>query len=118
MTTVLYRPVLIETAEQAEKLPQGAIVFDGDPEDGDTYARFKDDWHASGYPYSLSEALRVGLAVTALVPVEAEEEWAETNEHGGVDPVPNEKFAREYSADWGNPPSRRLVTPWAEVTSP
>ena len=69
----LYRPVLIESAEQAEALPKGAVVFDGDPEDGDTYVRAGGDWHTNGHPGVLSEALDLGFTVTALVPIEAEE---------------------------------------------
>lgn len=66
--TTLYKPVLIETAEQAEALPRGSVVFDGDPEDGDTYVRVGGDWYTNGYPGLLSEAVALGFTVTALVP--------------------------------------------------
>ena len=99
--TTLYRPVPIKTAEQAEALPKGAVVFDGDPEDGDTYVRVGGDWHTNGHPGLLFEALDLGLTVTALVPIEAEEETtgALVNRAGDI--------------HWEE--SRRLVTPWESV---
>lgn len=101
--TTLYRPVLIESAEQAEALPRGSVVFDGDPEDGDTYVRVGGDWHTNGHPGLLSEALDLGLTVTALVPIEAEEERQAIAEcEIGVPGT--ERIVHE----------RRLVTPWEE----
>ena len=107
--TTLYRPVLIETAEQAEALPDGTVVRHDDympverwHHDGGGY------WDNGEFPPTSADL----VGRTALVPVEAEEEWGEANEHGGFDPVFTEQQAREYSADHGNPPQRRLVTPW------
>ena len=91
--TTLYRPVLIESAEQAEALPKGSVVFDGDPVDGDTYANEGGEWRTNGYPGLLSEALDLGFAVTALVPIEAEEQ------HVSPDAI-------TYA---------RYVTPWEET---
>ena len=72
--TTLYRPVLIETAEQAEALPEGTIMFlpagpyvwtarDPGGEFLDHYGR---PWHF--------ENTQDDEPFTALVPVEAEEE--------------------------------------------
>ena len=64
--TTLYRPVLIETAEQAEGLPEGSLVRD---------VRSGFDYRArhalGGY---LQADLDAGVDVEALVPIEAEEE--------------------------------------------
>ena len=99
--TTLYKPVLIESVEQADALPKGSVVFDGDPEDGDTYVRVGGNWHTNGYPGVLSEALDLGFTVTALVPIEAEEETtgALVNRAGDI--------------HWEE--SRRLATPWESV---
>ncbi|MGP5098382.1 hypothetical protein ACTXJ1_10220 [Brachybacterium alimentarium] len=64
--STLYRPVLIETAEQAEALPEGSLVRD---------VRSGFDYRArhalGGY---LQADLDAGVDVEALVPIEAEEE--------------------------------------------
>ena len=76
--TTLYRPVLIESAEQAETLPEGSIMFlpagpyvwtarDPGGEFLDHYGR---PWHF--------ENTQDDEPFTALVPIEAEEE---TREH-------------------------------------
>lgn len=123
--TTLYRPVLIESVEQAEALPDGAILFNGDPSDGETYFRSRDDWFCDGWPGTLSDAIsagRVGLTPypIALVPIEAEEEWG--TQHDGGDPHVDGTRAEALSEvakweEWGDEPPRairRLVTPWEE----
>lgn len=86
----LYRPVTIETAEQAEALPEGSLVRD---------VRSGFDYRArhalGGY---LQADLNAGVDVEALVPIEAEEErtGALVNRVGDI--------------RWEE--SRRLVTPW------
>lgn len=84
--STLYRPALIETAEQAEALPEGSLVRD---------VRSGFDYRArhalGGY---LQADLDAGVDVEALVPIEAEEEWGEDD---GADTFT---------------PTRRLVTPW------
>ena len=73
--TTLYKPVLIESAEQAEALPEGAIMFlpagpyvwtarDPGGEFLDHYGR---PWHF--------ENTQDDEPFTALVPIEAEEEY-------------------------------------------
>ena len=93
--TTLYKPVLIESAEQAEALPEGAIMFlpagpyvwtarDPGGEFLDHYGR---PWHF--------ENTQDDEPFTALVPIEAEEEM-DTDYYMGGD----------------GSPMRRYVTPW------
>lgn len=111
--TTLYKPVKIESVEQADALPRGVVVFDGSPEDGDTYTRAGGEWRTSGYPGLLSEALALGFAVTALVPIKAEKEWAAEFDSGELYMNLDEDSAR--GADGGAAMSR-FVTPWEEVS--
>ena len=89
--TVIYVPRLIESAEQAEALPEGSLV---------RYVRSGFDYRArhalGGY---LQADLDAGVDVEALVPIEAEEE------HGARGDGEAEDFYL----------TRRLVTPWEEV---
>ena len=84
--STLYRPVKVESVEQADALPKGSVLFDGGIEDGDTYIHMGGDWRTNGYPGLLSEALDLGFTVTALVPVEAEEELVERSRLCQKDP--------------------------------
>ena len=99
--TTLFKPVLIESAEQAEALPEGAIMFlpagpyvwtarDPGGEFLDHYGR---PWHF--------ENTQDDEPFTALVPIEAEEETtgALVNRAGDI--------------HWEE--SRRYVTPWESV---
>ncbi|MGO2362181.1 MAG: hypothetical protein ACTH6N_13765 [Brachybacterium tyrofermentans] len=82
--TTLYKPVLIESAEQAEALPIGTVAtLSEDIGDGvaDFYAATKaeDGWERtdSSGPSWMSPAPATGMVGwTALVPIEAEEERA------------------------------------------
>lgn len=66
--TILYRPVLIESDDQARRLPDGAILIDQDY--GILYERSGDDWSdPEGFGIDAT-----GNSVLALVPIEAEEE--------------------------------------------
>lgn len=96
--TTLYRPVLIETVEQAEALPVGTVAYDEGRMHGpllkeaDNYwfgDRSKDNEEVADYGY------------TALVPVEAEEETNTRWDEGDPVNTPTRK--------------RRLVTPWEEA---
>lgn len=111
----LYRPVLIETAEQAEALPIGtwarSDVGGGIPEE--TVVRTADErqpWRNGPAAWSSSEI----VGWTALVPIEAEEEWALLYDSWEPTLCVDEADAREWSRIDGEglPPSRRLVTPW------
>src|SRR5699024_10157769 len=75
--TTLYRPVLIESAAQAEALPEGSIVIN---DDGDRYSRHPrwGEWHSVADDRDLTEDLDSTFmppTITALAPIEAEEEW-------------------------------------------
>ena len=98
--TVIYVPRLIESAEQAETLPEGTIMFlpagpyvwtarEAGGEFLDHYGR---PWHF--------ENTQDDEPFTALVPIEAEEE------HGARGDGEVEDFYL----------TRRLVTPWEEVS--
>ena len=93
--SILYKPVKIESAAQAEALPEGTIMFlpagpyvwtarDPGGEFLDHYGR---PWHF--------ENTQDDEPFTALVPIEAEEEMDTDYYMGG----------------YGSP-MRRLVTPW------
>ena len=72
MTTV-YVPRLIESVEQAENLPPGTVLLGGhldEPWDLTTFFCDQDE----GCPVAMLDALTAGVRVTALVPIEAEEE--------------------------------------------
>ncbi len=106
--TVIYVPTRITSAEQAEQLPDGAIPFNGDPAEGDTYYHAKTDgeWHVDGYPATLSRAIQFGCTVTALMPVEAAEERTTPLEPGStIQILPSYHWFQ-------GPVATRLVTPW------
>ena len=96
--TTLYKPVLIESAEQAEALPEGVIMrsrtgslcergtITGDP------CIWEEGW------LSIPDAIEHLAPLTALVPIEAEEEM-DTDYYMGGD----------------GSPMRRYVTPWGSV---
>lgn len=92
--TTLYRPVLIETAEQAEALPAGAIV---PVEDKDGPWEKRPDGAFQGAGRVLVEADRV-LDRIALVPVEVRE---------------LEERVRGYLVDWIDD-DRALVVDYSE----
>ena len=97
--TTLYRPVLIESADQAEALPLGMVATSPVIDAVAIRVGYGLGWSVSGDEMSDQHAHMVGW--TALVPIEAEEE----TRHGLVgliDPAaPHDE--------------RRLVTPWEEA---
>lgn len=103
----LYRPVLIESAEQAEALPIGTVtITPNEVGQVDRAAvRVRGGWHSTGAanehgtPFLYPHQAVVGD--TALVPVEAEEETT-----GAL-------VNRAGDTRWIA--SRRLVTPWEEA---
>lgn len=103
--TTLYKPVLIESAEQAEALPEGALV---PIEDKDGPWEKRPDGKFQGAGRVVVDVYRV-LDRIALVPIEAEEEWAAEFEPGEMYVNLDEDTAR--AADGGTAMSR-LVTPW------
>ena len=101
--TVLYKPVLIESAEQAEALPRGTVAIRHDSDWRDAAVKLFDNaWQeASAEDWATSNGEMVGW--TALVPIEAEEE---TRDHPGIMlPTNPPKFPRQT----------RLVTPWEDA---
>ena len=99
--TTLYKPVLIESAEQAEALPIGTVGH----EPPHLYAYIKkarNYWRGTGDDAALTDYEM--LPFTALVPIEAEEDFQKA---GG---------ASVYDGGMGSWPDRtRLVTPWEAV---
>ena len=105
----LYKPVPIESAEQAEALPEGAIMFlpagpyvwtarDPGGEFLDHYGR---PWHF--------ENTQDDEPFTALVPIEADEESQRTYALA-ASTFPGLSWPEQHDA-W----KRRLVTPWEEA---
>lgn len=104
--TTLYRPVLIESAEQAEALPDGTVAT----RDGhlprillrdETGQHWASGDAMSGFMYALDMR-----GWSALVPIEAEEEtWEPGNPAGSRIRAPQPPHAA----------ARRLVTPWEEA---
>ena len=103
--TTLYKPVLIESAEQAEALPEGTIMFlpagpyvwTAREPGGEFLDHYGRPWHF--------ENTQDDEPFTALVPIEAEEE------HGGWGfCTPGcERITHSHY------PRKRLVTPWESV---
>ena len=98
--TVIYVPRLIESAEQAETLPEGTIMFlpagpyvwtARDP-GGEFLDHCGRPWHF--------ENIQDDESFTALVPIEAEEEW-------GEQAIAEGEFISVV----------RLVSPWEEVAN-
>lgn len=104
--TTLYRPVLIESAEQAEQLPIGTVAVN--PQDRtEASVRVQNGWHVTGQgemdgtPSLFKHRDMVGDL--ALVPIEAEEERQAIAEcEIGVPGT--ERIVHEH----------RFVTPWEE----
>ena len=90
--TTLYRPVLIETAEQAEGLPEGSLVRD---------VRSGFDYRArhalGGY---LQADLDAGVDVEALVPIEAEEEHRPAHWMDAYYPNAPKRMQTRYTTPW------------------
>ena len=108
--TTIYVPRLIESAEQAEALPDGTIATV--EEDPAPYYKFDGRWHwgADG-----GFAARSPVGMTALVPIEAEEEWTVGQEDPSWAPG-TESWARRFQAqEPGRRLFRRSVTPWEEA---
>ena len=93
--TVIYVPRLIESAEQAEALPDGAVLI---REGHFAFQKYKGRF-VSADPHDLpvGAAWEV-IGWSALVPIEAEEEWGEQAIAEG-----------EFIS------IARLVTPWESV---
>lgn len=91
--TTLFKPVLIESAEQAEALPEGTIITHAEYHPQEKFAGL---W---GRDRNTNRQLAQQVGWTALVPIEAEEEFG-----AGGDGVDEDFYL-----------TRRLVTPWEAV---
>lgn len=119
--TTLYRPVLIKSVEQAEALPVGVFAIKwatpwigehrGPDDDGRTW------WESKNGLYTHSEM----VGDTALVPIDAEEEWTAMGEdhgdpwiahigHDGIDGTREE--AEAYVRRFGGLIAHRALTLW------
>ena len=97
--TTLYRPVLIESAEQAEALPAGTLARHSEGAGMDHAHKIAAMPGLMGSHWVSSMGVESNAAMvgwTALVPIEVEEELGEDDD------------ADTYT------PTRRLVTPWEE----
>ena len=94
--TTLYKAVLIETAEQAEALPEGSFIIDA----LDLVARREKAGRYAGRWITEEDGCLDDpvMPAQALVPIEAEEEM-DTDYYMGGD----------------GSPMRRYVTPWESV---
>ena len=109
----LYRPVLIETAEQAEALPGKAVILVALKRTGEVHAsHLHGDLTPDYWPNRLEEPRRWDW--TALVPVEAEEEVMPASRIAGRLTESGVEFTPDTGkvATW----QRRYVTPWTEDT--
>lgn len=126
-TRTVYIPRLIESAEQAEALPEGTVVFIEKPW-GDTTRRevgTKDhgEWWGSDCDVNFLGAEGL-VSWTALVPIEAEEEWTAMGTDDGepwialVGPVGidgSREEAQQYVDRFGGFIAHRTRTPWEET---
>lgn len=102
--TILYRPVLIESAEQAEALPAGTLARHSEGAGMDHAHKIAAMPGLMGSHWVSSMGVESNAAMvgwTALVPIEAEEET-----------VPQSAVLADWQPDSS---ARRLVTPWEEA---
>ena len=109
--TTLYRPVLIESAEQAEALPAGTLARHSEGAGMDHAHKIAAMPGLMGSHWVSSMGVESNAAMigwTALVPIEVE---VETREH----PRRHEKAPRAGEAYLRPATMTRLVTPWEEA---
>lgn len=120
--TTIYIPRLIETAEQAEALPRGTVAYRSVIGGPARYAATRtpsNDWYIGGREFQEHDFM---VGWTALVPIEAEEEWTAMGEdsdgdpwiahvgHGGIDGTREE--AEAYVRRFGGFIAHRALTLW------
>ena len=91
----LYRPVLIESAEQAEALPIGTIATVGEPPI-ESSVKWDDRLWYAGRDFEDGAPSRRMVGALALVPVEAEEETVEKRKLCQKTP----DVLRRYVTEW------------------
>ena len=99
---IVYIPTPITSVEQAERLPDDAIVIGVETGERYTRAYEGDWWGVSEMGTRLAVDLDAGDAVMALVPIEAKEETITVQTRGQAHP------------DWRT----RLTTPWKWIDGP
>lgn len=116
--TTLYRPVLIETAEQAEALPIGTIATSAQDAGGVWRKRTATSWARASMKPSLWTNHGIAnpdAAITALVPIEAEEEATRLlyldGRMDGYSFEAGDELPEEF---FNGPPRSRYVTEWTE----
>ena len=115
----LYRPVLIESAEQAEALPLFTIAtIEDSPVTGypEVARKIVNGWRNRDLVDGrIPHTDMIGW--TALVPIKAEEEWTPmVNGHAYVNGKKSEAHVRATVAEWpGAKTGHRLVTLWEEA---
>lgn len=114
----VYIPTPITSAEQAEALPVGTVAVE--QPDRTRMAYIRGDHGAPWYATTDGDAWTEHdemVGAFALVPIEAEEEWALI--YDGEEPTPcsDEADAREWSRidGEGQAPSHRYTTIWEEA---
>lgn len=119
--TTLYKPVLIESAEQAEALSWGTIAR-SDAFAPEVFVKDEDSWLGTHGPGAFTNESAVGLE--ALVPIEAEEEFTATGEDRGEPWIAAVGFdeldgtreeAEAYTRSYGGVLAHRFVTDWEEA---
>lgn len=101
----IYVPTLIESVEQAEKLPEGTVVAGVARRTGRFEVAFRDaDGTYWGSTCSIEDDEDT-IGMQALVPVEAKEERTRAEPFADA----TIHVSPQY---WRDDPSRRLVTPW------
>lgn len=112
--TVLYKPVLIESVEQAEALPIGTVSSTATLP---IFMKVSEEWWVGVHGPDSDDDEKFencdAMGITALVSIEAEEEWAAEFDSGELYMNLDEDSAR--GADGGAAMSR-FVTPWEEVS--
>lgn len=109
--TTLYRPVLIESAEQAEALPVGTVaapMYEDGPDFVYALVRREgtyEPWCNSDGSHARGHGELDGFV--ALVPIEAEGETFTPSREGGEATINGPRCLTA--------PSRRYVTPWEEA---
>lgn len=120
-TRTVYVPVRIETPEQAETLPEGTIVRDSF--DRVAIKEAPNTWTENDDTNGRRTDLGV-VGWTALMPVDAEEEWGGSRPDGGAWQCQDRNHAESDADGWNrsvgpdgfqSTPVRRFATPWEEA---
>lgn len=98
--TILYKPVLIETVEQAEELPLGTIASVDDSWTEPAIKRGGDYWSHSGYFRKDSYVVDWYALIPIEVPSESIEVFGRLDEDGNMNVVENRDDGRWYRNTW------------------